>query len=104
MVHTLSMIQKARKQSMNFTIVPTFFDRRLKASIETLRTLRSDYKDNIWDGVIPVDTQFREASQKAIPLTIARPSCRGSRHYSELFDYMSMLDELSVSERLENEA
>jgi chromosome partitioning protein len=101
MVHTLSMIQKARKQSMNFTIVPTFFDRRLRASIETLRTLRSDYQDNIWDGVIPVDTQFREASQKGIPLTIARPSCRGSRHYSDLFDYMLLLDEATESEQMD---
>ena len=100
MVNTLAMIQKARKQNMNFTIVPTFFDRRLKASIETLRTLRSDYEDSIWDGVIPVDTQFREASQKGIPLTIARPSCRGSRHYSDFLDYMLQLDELSVSKQV----
>ena len=88
MVHTLDMIQKARKRKVNYTIVPTFFDRRLKASIETLRTLRDTYSSNIWDGVIPIDTQFRDASSAGIPLTIARPSCRGSRHYSELLDYL----------------
>ncbi|TNF35674.1 MAG: ParA family protein [Gammaproteobacteria bacterium] len=88
MVHTLDMIQKARKTRINYTIVPTFFDRRLNASIETLRTLRSTYSSNIWDGVIPIDTQFRDASRAGIPLSIARPSCRGSRHYSELLDYL----------------
>lgn len=93
MVNTLVMIQKARKQNVNFNIVPTFFDKRLNASNETLKTLRADYKNNIWDGVIPTDTQFREASQAGIPLTIARPGCRGSRHYAELLDFMLALDE-----------
>jgi chromosome partitioning protein len=93
MVHTLTMIQKARKQTINYTIVPTFFDQRLNASIESLRNLRSTYADSIWDNVVPIDTQFREASRKGIPLSIARPSCRGSRAYSHLLDYMLSLDE-----------
>jgi len=88
MVNTLTMIQKAGKQNVSFTIVPTFFDKRLKASIETLKTLRANYENEIWNGVIPVDTQFREASQAGVPLTVARPSCRGSRHYSDLLDFM----------------
>ena len=93
MVNTLIMIQKARKQNVSFVIVPTFFDRRLKASISTLKTLRADYEKDIWSGVIPVDTQFREASQSGAPLTIVRPSCRGSRHYAELLDYIQSMDE-----------
>ncbi len=97
MVHTLSMIQKARKQNVCYTIVPTFYDQRLKASIDTLQTLRSQHKDTIWDGVIPIDTQFREASQKGIPLSIERISCRGSRAYSHLLDYLLELDESSLS-------
>lgn len=92
MINTLVMIQKARKKDVDFTIVPTFFDRRTKASIETLKTLRTDYESSIWPGVIPVDTQFREASQAGIPLTIERPGCRGSRHYSELLDYMLAME------------
>lgn len=91
MVHTLSMIQKARKQPVNYTIVPTFFDRRLKVSIETLRSLRTDFSEQIWDKVIPIDTQFREASQQGVPLSIARPGSRGSRAYSDLLDYMLTL-------------
>ena len=97
MVHTLSMIQKARKSDVCYTIVPTFFDQRLKASNETLQTLKTDYKETIWDGVIPIDTQFREASQKGIPLSIERISCKGSRAYSHLLDYLLELDEIHLS-------
>lgn len=96
MVHTLNMIQKARKQPVDYTIVPTFFDRRLKASIETLRHLRANFSEQIWGKVIPIDTQFREASQQGIPLSIARPGCRGSRAYSDLLDYMLAYDEPPV--------
>jgi len=97
MVHTLTMIQKARKQQVNYTIVPTFFDQRLKASQETLETLRRDYRERIWNGVIPVDTQFREASQKGIPLSIQRISCKGSRAYSHLLDYLLEQDNETLS-------
>jgi len=93
MVHTLSMIQKARKKEVCYSIVPTFYDQRLNASIETLNTLKTQYKETIWDGVIPVDTQFREASQKGIPLTIERISSRGGRAYSHLLDFLLELDE-----------
>lgn len=88
MVHTLNMIQKARKQNIVQTIVPTFFDQRLKASIDTLQILRSTYSDTIWNGLIPIDTQFRDASRQGIPLTMERPSCRGSRAYSNLLDFL----------------
>jgi len=101
MVYTLSMIQKARKQQVCYTIVPTFYDQRLNASLETLSTLKKQYKETIWDNVIPVDTQFREASQNGIPLTIERVSSRGGRAYSHLLDYLLALDEetsLSVAE------
>ena len=97
MVHTMAMIQKARKQPVCYSIIPTFFDQRLNASIETLKTLRSQYKENIWEGVIPVDTQFREASQKGIPLSIERISCKGSRAYSHLLDYLLEQDETTLS-------
>lgn len=92
MVHTMSMIQKARQKSVCYTIIPTFYDQRLRASNETLQTLRNDYPEQIWNGVIPVDTQFREASQKGIPLSIDRISCKGSRAYSHLLDYLFELD------------
>ena len=100
MVHTLSMIQKARKNNLSYTIVPTFFDRRLKASIDSLRTLRAGYASNIWDGVVPIDTQFREASRQGVPLSIARPSCRGSRAYSHLLDYMLELEQGQLPRQL----
>ncbi|MDH5471825.1 MAG: ParA family protein [Gammaproteobacteria bacterium] len=102
MVHTIGMIQKARKQTINYTIVPTFFDRRLKASNDSLITLRNTYKDSIWEGFVPIDTLFRDSSRQGIPLSIARPSCRGSRAYSHLLDYLED-NEADISYQLVNQ-
>lgn len=89
MVHTLGMIQKARKQTIHYTIVPTFYDQRLHASIEALKALRASYDQaTLWQGLIPIDTQFRDASREGVPLTIARPSGRGGRAYSHLLDFL----------------
>jgi len=88
MQHTLTMIARSRKNLLDYTIVPTMFDRRTRASVDSLRHLRETYTDHIWSGVIPVDTQFREASSIGKPLPVLRPSCRGSRAYDRLLDYL----------------
>ena len=102
MVNTLNMIIKARKEKITYSIIPTFFDQRRRASIETLKQLRATYQNKIWNGVVPIDTMFREASSRGIPLSIARPSSRGCRAYSHLLDYLLELDsEKAESDQLE---
>ena len=67
-------------------ILPTMFDRRTRASIATLRYLRERYATTLWRSVIPIDTQFREASRLGIPLSIKAPNDRGSLAYGELLN------------------
>lgn len=86
MHNTLNMIVKARENYVSFTIVPVMFDRRTRASIDSLRALRDKYDTELWRSVIPVDTAFRTASQKGLPLSIMNPSSRGSIAYAELLE------------------
>ena len=88
MMNTLKMIIKARKDSLRFTIVPTMFDRRTRAALESLRSLREQYQEDVWDSVIPVDTKFREASQMGEPLPQYLPSSRGAKAYDVLTRYL----------------
>jgi chromosome partitioning protein len=89
MLRTVSMVARSRSSGeLKHTIVPTMFDRRTRAAVEALRQLRGDYGDNVWKGVIPIDTQFREASKSAIPLTTLRPGARGSRAYAQLLEWL----------------
>lgn len=88
MMNTLDMITKSRKSSLNSVIVPTMYDRRTRASSDSLEALREKYSDKVWDSVIPVDTQFREASRQGLPISIMNKSTRGSKAYESLLDYM----------------
>ncbi|NOQ81643.1 MAG: AAA family ATPase [Methylophaga sp.] len=89
MLHTLGMINHSRKQGLPYLVIPTMFDRRTRASTQSLRMLQETYPESIWEGVIPVDTHFRDASKAGIPLPIMDKSSRGSIAYSKLLQYLN---------------
>ena len=84
MLRTLEMIQRARHRVPEYTILPTMYDPRTRASTGTLRLLRERFAEHLWRSVIPIDTLFREASRLGVPLTIKAPRDRGSLAYAEL--------------------
>ena len=88
MMNTLDMITKSRKTPLLSTIVPTMFDRRTRASSDSLQALREKYNEKVWGSVIPVDTQFREASRQGLPISFMNKSTRGSKAYEALLDYL----------------
>ncbi|MAT64041.1 MAG: cobalamin biosynthesis protein CobQ [Gammaproteobacteria bacterium] len=92
MLHTLKMIARARGESPAHLIVPTMYDRRTRASGEALEVLRQRYPELLWSEVIPVDTQFREASKAGKPLSLSQRSARGARAYVRLLDHLLQRD------------
>jgi len=86
MKNTLAMITRARKISIPTLIVPSLYDRRTRAGRDTLEMLRDIYTDDLWDLVIPIDTQFRDASKKGVPLTTLNSHARGVIAFEALLD------------------
>lgn len=84
MVNTISMIARSLRKTLPYTIVPTLFDRRTRASSESLAVMQARYHGTLWDGVIPIDTQFREASRIGAPLPQVQPKARGTLAYAGL--------------------
>ena len=78
MERTLSMVARARKSAVPYLIVPTLYDKRTRASREALEMLREHNPENLWDLVIPVDTQFRDASKRGVPLTVMNSQAKGA--------------------------
>jgi len=78
------MIARSLRKALPHTIVPTLFDRRTRASTDSLQVLQERYHGALWEGVIPIDTQFREASREGIPLPLAQPKARGTLAYADL--------------------
>jgi chromosome partitioning protein len=95
MMHTINMVTKAQKHSIQYTIVPTMFDRRTKASIATLRNMRDEFGGHLWPKVIPVDTKFRDASKMHQVPHLAFPESRGVYAYRKLLETLES-NEISI--------
>ena len=92
MLNTLKMVIKAKQMKLSYTILPTMFDRRTCASIQSLRVLRENYAETISKYVIPVDTQFRDASMAGKPLSLINPRARGSVAYGKILDELLLCE------------
>ncbi len=88
MLHTLEMVGSSLGHVPDYTIVPTFFDTRTRASRLALESLQQDYTEELWPGVIPVDTKFRDASREGVPLPLLAPATRGVMAYRALLGYL----------------
>jgi chromosome partitioning protein len=96
MLRTLSMILRARQRPLEYMIIPTMFDRRTRASLESLKSLKQQHPYETWKSVIPVDTQFREASRQGLPLSYLNPQSRGAIAYATLLDTLLGTQERSA--------
>lgn len=84
MVRTIEMVNRARKNKLAYTIIPTFYDRRTQASVSSLRDLHQKYADHVSNAVIPVDTKFRNASIKGLVPSSLDSGSRGVHAYARL--------------------
>jgi len=92
MLRTLEMVGRTRSRAPEYLIVPTQFDRRTRAALQSLYTLRDEFGDNMWAQYIPVDTRLREASRDGQALTISSPECRGAQAYASLTRHLLTLE------------
>ena len=88
MLKTMELMGRSKHTQYSYTIVPTMYDRRTKASPAALQKLGEEYGDNLWPDVIPVDTKFRDASLANLPAPQYAPSSRGVKAYDKLLDYL----------------
>lgn len=89
MVKTMELMGRSQKTRYQYTIVPTMFDKRTKASSLALKELQELYKSHLWPSVIPVDTKFRDASLAHLPTSHFASSSRGVKAYANLLTYMN---------------
>ncbi|MEW6989392.1 ParA family protein [Colwelliaceae bacterium 6441] len=92
MMKTMEIMQGEQQKPFNYTIVPTMFDKRTKASLLAYKKLQEQYGETVWNGVIPIDTNFRNASQIQKTPSDYSSSSRGVFAYKKLLDYLVKLN------------
>jgi len=88
MIKTLDLMQGEQEKPFRYTIVPTMFDKRTKASTIANQQLQDTYKEKVWPGVIPIDTNFRNASLVQKVPSHFSVNTRGVLAYKSLLDYL----------------
>lgn len=89
MIKTMELMGRSKKTRYGYTVVPTMYDKRTKASPIALSYMQEKYNKNLWpDSVIPVDTKFRDASLAHLPASHYSPSSRGVKAYNLLLNYL----------------
>ncbi|MCC2614772.1 ParA family protein [Aestuariibacter halophilus] len=92
MMHTLEILTRSQGREFAYKIIPTMYDKRVNAAADAYETLRKEYGDNVWQGVIPVDTRFRDASQAQSPPSVYCPKSRGVYAYASLLKQLQQLE------------
>lgn len=103
MLNTLKMIIMSGKHSIDYVVVPTMFDRRTRASLDSLYQLQEEYHHRLWQGHIPVDTKFREASSIGKPVSFLYPESHGVKAYRILLKFL-MADSVATMDELQKTA
>ncbi|UXI00564.1 ParA family protein [Photobacterium sp. TY1-4] len=93
MMRTLHIMQKSRNSAFRVTIVPTMYDKRTRASLQTLQELKVRFPEQVWASAVPIDTKFRDASIKHMPPSLYARSCRGVFAYKTLLNYLQRLEQ-----------
>ncbi len=96
MLHTLTMISRSTGRELPYVILPTMYDKRTRAAGHSLAQIKQQFGNKVWEPVIPVNTEFREASRTGIPLSLRSPQDRGVCAYRELCDHLLLVDRTIV--------
>jgi chromosome partitioning protein len=91
MIATMALMRSSQQKDYAFTIIPTMYDKRTRASLEAYKQLKSTYQDKVWSAVVPVDTKFRDASVAQTPPNSYAPGSRGVFAYNTLLTYLLQL-------------
>ena len=86
MMKTFEILRGTKAKPLRYLIVPTMFDRRTRASNQTLESIKEAYGDVVWRDVIPIDTRFRDCSELHVPAPIKFPYSKGCLAYEKLLN------------------
>ena len=93
MLNTLKMITMSGKHSMDYIVVPTMYDSRTRASRDSYEHMKIVFPHHLWHGLIPVDTNFRQASRQGQPVNFLYPDSHGTEAYRRLLNTLTSSDE-----------
>jgi chromosome partitioning protein len=85
MVRTAEMVERSRRRSLPWHVVPTLYDRRTRSGVHSLEALHERYEKRVWPGAIPMDTRLRDAH---LLTSAIAPDGRGADAYRRALTWL----------------
>ena len=85
MMRTARMIERSRRRTLPFAVVPTLHDRRTRSGAQCLLELHETYGAATFPGAVPVDTRLRDAAAIAAGAPLQG---RGAEAYREVLAWL----------------
>ena len=84
MLNTIEQLSSSLQDGVKIKVIPTMFDKRLKACTNAYMLMLNEFRPLVWKGYIPIDTKFRDASAKQTTIAHIASECRGAFAYEKL--------------------
>ncbi len=90
----INLIKERLSHDVDFRILVTNFDSRLKHSFIMLEKIKTDYKNKMFSNIIHVNVKLKEAQNEGLNILAYDKYCRGAK------DYFSLSREIITQENI----
>ncbi len=88
----VNLVTERLNHSVDYRILVTNFDSRLRHSFKMLDKIKSDYKNKLFSNIIHVNVKLKEAQNEGLHILTYDKYCRGAK------DYFSLAREIITNE------
>ncbi len=90
--NTIGLVKKTLNKNIDYKILPTMYDKRIKSCQRILFLLKEKLNDKVFSTVIHIDSKFKEAARIGAIILNVSPKSRGSKEYIQLAREILSLD------------
>jgi len=80
----INLIKERLNHNVDFRVLVTNFDSRLRHSFRMLEKIKTDYKGRMFSNIIHVNVKLKEAQNEGLHIHVYDKYCRGAKDYFSL--------------------
>lgn len=84
LISIIKLVQERLGHTVQYRVLVTNFDSRLRHSFKMLQQIKTDFKDRLFGNIIHVNVKLKEAQNEGMHILNYDKYCRGTKDYSSL--------------------
>jgi len=80
----INLVKERLNHNVDFRVLVTNFDSRLRHSFKMLEKIKTDYKNKMFSNIVHVNVKLKEAQNEGLHIHVYDKYCRGAKDYFSL--------------------